>query len=86
MRKNTEYKYIHHIFHKRHIAICADIWTANGIPPQLQKVAGRKRIHPKLASVCLPELFCQALRWQYFTHFQRRKNILCSHCTYGACI
>jgi hypothetical protein len=65
MRKNKEYKYIHHILHERHVAICADIWTANGMPPQLQMVAGGKSIHPKL-SVRLAELFCQALRWQYF--------------------
>lgn len=65
MRKNTEYKYIHHILHE-HVAICADNWTANGTPPQLQMVAGRKRIHPKLTNVRLAELFCQVLRWQYF--------------------
>jgi hypothetical protein len=84
MRKNTQYKYIHHILHERHVAICADIWTSNGMSPQLQVVADRKSINPKLKSVRLAEMFCQAIRWQYFTHFQRRKNILCSHCTYGA--
>lgn len=66
MRKNTEYKYIHHILHERHVAICADIWTANGMPPQLQMVADRKSIHLKFTSVRLAELFCHALRWQYF--------------------
>lgn len=66
MRKNMEYKYIHHILHERHVAICADIWTANGMPPQLQMIAGRKNIHPQLTSVRLAELFCQAIRWQYF--------------------
>ena len=70
MRKNTEYKYIHHILHERHVAICADIWTANGMPPQLQMVADRKSIHPKLTSVRLAELFCQVLRWQYFDTFK----------------
>jgi hypothetical protein len=54
------------------------------MPRQLQMVAGRKSIHPKLTSERLAELFCQALRRHTFTHFQRRKNILCSHCTHGA--
>jgi len=66
MRKNTEYKYIHHILHERQVAICADIWTVNGMLPQLQMVADRRSFHPKLTSVRLAELFCQALRWQYF--------------------
>ena len=81
MRKNTEYKYIHHILHERHVAICADIWTANGMPPQLQMVAGRKSIHPKITNVRLAELFCQVLRWQYFYTLSKTEEYSVLSCT-----